>query len=146
MEVWWLTDGRKPKTNNRVQSELVTIRIALLNWLDLTHCAIDERIGVDGIFDYQNKIAMENVAVAHSLMRLSAMEEDEVRPARQTPTLRIVAQCTATLLPSGEVVLPVGLGIRVAHFSVPARSCFKGLVALSFGVGSGWITRRTENE
>ncbi len=79
-------------TNNRVQSELVTIRIALLNWLDLTHSAIDERIGVDGIFDYQNKIAMENVAVAHSLMRLSAMEEDEVRPARQTPTLRIVAQ------------------------------------------------------
>ena len=78
--------------NNSVEAELVAIRTALLNWLDLTNSAIDERIGVDGIFDYQNKIAMENVAVAHSLMRLSAMEEDEVRPARQTPTLRIVAQ------------------------------------------------------
>jgi len=80
-------------TNNRVQSELVNIRTSLLKWLDITNATIDKKIDEEGLFDYQNKVVDEHIALTHSLMSLADIEEDQdIRPTRQTPTLRIVAQ------------------------------------------------------
>lgn len=80
-------------TNNRVQSELVNIRTSLLKWLDITNATIDKKIDEEGLFDYQNKVVDEHISLTHSLMSLADIEEDQdIRPTRQTPTLRIVAQ------------------------------------------------------
>lgn len=79
--------------SDRVQSELAMIRTALLDWLDLTNSAIDAKIDEEGLFRYQNSVAESHLTVTHSLMTLSHIEEDhDAPPARQTPTLRIVAR------------------------------------------------------
>jgi hypothetical protein len=79
--------------SNRVQSELSTIRTALLKWLDITNAAMDAKITEDDLFDYQSKVVDEHISLTHSLMSLENIEEDhESRPTRQIPTLQIVAQ------------------------------------------------------
>tara|TARA_R110000824_G_scaffold7972_4_gene36394 strand:+ start:7676 stop:7921 length:246 start_codon:yes stop_codon:yes gene_type:complete len=79
--------------SNRVESELATIRTALLKWLDITNAAMDAKINENDLFDYQQKVADEHINLTHALMSLADIEEDhDSRPTRQTPTLQIVAQ------------------------------------------------------